>query len=33
MVVMILGFIGCVTTMIWPENSPARAKGQLSGVD
>ena len=26
MVVMILGFIGCAASMIWPENSPARHK-------
>ena len=26
MVVMILGFIGCTVSMIWPENSPAQQK-------
>jgi hypothetical protein len=26
MVIMILGFLGCVISMIWPENSPSRAK-------
>lgn len=29
MVILMLGFVGCVVSMIWPENSPSRSKINL----